>query len=229
MNKAIMNWSGGKDSSLALYYILKEENYQLLSLLTSINKDFNRISMHGVRRSLLEKQAQSLGQKLETVEFSEKTSMTDYNAIMGKKLQALKSEGLSHSIYGDIFLEDLRDYRDKQLNSLGLISVYPLWKRNTLDLVHEFIDLGFKAISVCVNSRVLSKDFVGRLIDRDFIKDLPKSIDPCGEYGEFHSFVFDGPIFSKAISFQKGEIVERSYQSDNAELNTAFYFCDLKE
>ncbi|MCS3530731.1 diphthine--ammonia ligase [Chryseobacterium sp. JUb7] len=230
--KAIFNWSSGKDSSLALYKILKENKYEINSLLTSINKEFQRISMHGVPVSLLEKQAESLNLPLIKMELPKEPSMEEYCEIMSKTMTEIKSQGVTHSIFGDIFLADLRKYREDQLESIGMKGIFPLWKINTTNLINEFLDLDFKTIVTCVNETYLDKSFAGRVIDRDFIKDLPKNVDPCGENGEFHTFTFDGPIFENPIHFEVGEIVRKTYpkpKSDESEKDGeyAFWFCDL--
>ncbi|KQT19267.1 ATP-binding protein [Chryseobacterium sp. Leaf404] len=231
--KAIFNWSSGKDSALALYKILKEDQFEVTSLLTSINKEFQRISMHGVPVSLLEKQAESLGLNLIKMEIPKEPSMEEYQKIMSETMNEIKSQGVTHSIFGDIFLEDLKEYREKQLETIGMKAFFPLWKQNTTDLIHEFLDLGFKTIVTCVNETYLDKSFAGRIIDKDFIKDLPVNVDPCGENGEFHTFTFDGPIFKNPIEFEIGETVIKTYpkpktdESDGGEY--VFWFCDLTE
>jgi uncharacterized protein (TIGR00290 family) len=230
--KAIFNWSSGKDSALALYKTLKENQFEVTTLLTSINKEFQRISMHGVHVSLLEKQAESLGFPLIKMELPKEPSMEEYREIMSKTMNEIQSQGVTHSIFGDIFLEDLRKYREDQLQSIGMEAVFPLWKINTIDLIHEFLELGFKTIVTCVNETYLDKSFAGRIIDKNFIKDLPENVDPCGENGEFHTFTFDGPIFKNPIQFEIGETVKKTYpkpKSDDIEDNGeyVFWFCDL--
>lgn len=230
--KAIFNWSSGKDSALALYKTVKENQFEIISLLTSINKEFQRISMHGVHVSLLEKQAESLGFPLIKMELPKEPTMEEYRKIMDKTMNEIKSRGVTHSIFGDIFLEDLRKYREEQLSEIGIKAVFPLWKRNTTELIHEFLDLGFKTIVTCVNETYLDKSFAGRIIDQDFIKDLPKNIDPCGENGEFHTFTFDGPIFKNPISFQIGETVKKTYPKPKSNEETkggeyVFWFSNL--
>ncbi|MFY1048368.1 diphthine--ammonia ligase [Chryseobacterium sp. GP-SGM7] len=230
--KAIFNWSSGKDSALSLYKTLKEDQFEITSLLTSINQEFQRISMHGVHVSLLEKQAQSLGLNLIKMELPKEPSMEEYREMISKTMTEIKSQGVTHSIFGDIFLEDLRKYRENQLETIGIKAVFPLWKQNTTDLIHEFLDLGFKTIVTCVNETYLDKSFAGRMIDKDFIKDLPKNIDPCGENGEFHTFTFDGPFFKNPIDFKVGEIVKKTYPKPKTDDNDedgeyVFWFCDL--
>ncbi|MCI3938132.1 diphthine--ammonia ligase [Chryseobacterium aahli] len=230
--KAIFNWSSGKDSALALYKISKENQFEITSLLTSINQEFQRISMHGVPVSLLEKQAESLGFPLIKMEIPKEPSMEDYQKIMSETMTKIKSQGVTHSIFGDIFLEDLRAYREEQLQSIGMKAVFPLWKQNTSDLIHEFLDLGFKTIVTCVNETYLDKSFAGKIIDEDFIKDLPKNVDPCGENGEFHTFTFDGPVFKNPIAFEIGETVKKTYPKPKSDETSeegeyVFWFCDL--
>lgn len=232
--KAFFNWSGGKDSALALYQAQKNGKYSVERLLTNINGKTRRVSMHGVREELLEQQAESIGLPLQKIILPEEPSMPEYEQQMKENLLALKKENFTHAIFGDIFLEDLKTYREQQLALLGLTAVFPIWKRDSVDLIHEFLDLGFKTIVVCIKAGLLPKEFVGRIIDKDFLKDLPKNVDACGENGEFHSFVFEGPVFSKSVNFIKGEIVYKEYTAPNTNENLTatqsflgFYFQDL--
>ena len=225
--KAIMNWSGGKDSSYCLWKVLQKNELDVSCLLTSVNQKYNRISMHGVTAELLDKQCESIGIPSHKILLPETPTMEDYNKIMQQNLETLKKQGVTHSVFGDIFLEDLKDYRTKQLATINLMAVFPLWKIPTDKLVADFIKAGFKAIIVCVNGKLLDKSFCGRIIDEQFVKDLPSDVDPCGENGEFHSFVFDGPIFKNPVKFKKGEIVERAYKGKDVSLNSKFYFQEL--
>lgn len=230
--KAIFNWSSGKDSAFALYKTLKEDQFEIASLLTSINQEFQRISMHGVHVSLLERQAENLGFPLIKIELPKEPSMEEYRKIMSKKMTEVQSQGVTHSIFGDIFLEDLKKYREDQLAEIGMKAVFPLWKNNTTHLIHEFINLGFKTIVTCVNETYLDKSFAGRIIDEDFLKDLPENVDPCGENGEFHTFTFDGPLFKNPIDFEIGEFVKKTYpkpktDDNDREKEYVFWFCDL--
>ncbi len=229
-SNAFMNWSGGKDSALCLYKALQSKQYDIQCLLTNVNAIHNRISMHGVRRSLLEAQAASIGIPLQTIELPEQPSMEEYEEMMMKKLFQLKSSGFDKAIFGDIFLEDLKNYREQKLKQLDIDCIFPLWKMDTTELIKEFIALDFKAIIVCVNENYLNKSFCGRLIDESFLNDLPANVDVCGENGEFHSFVFDGPIFKHSIKFYKGEIIYKLYdatQQNETSAKYGFYFCDL--
>jgi uncharacterized protein (TIGR00290 family) len=233
--KAFMNWSGGKDSALALYHAQKTGlSPELLS--TNVNGTHNRISMHGVRRNLLEQQAKALGLPLITMELPEEPAMLVYEEKMNAHVALLKQKGFTDALFGDIFLEDLKQYREKQLKHFGIHCHFPLWKRDSLELMKEFISLGFKAVVVCVNDSFLDKSFCGRLIDESFVNDLPANVDVCGENGEYHSFVFDGPIFSEPVTFSKGEIITRNYKAPNensedcftnTQSQLGFYFCDL--
>lgn len=216
--KLILSWSGGKDSALALYKLQQNRKYELLVPLTTITEEYGRISMHGVREILLEQQAKSLGYPLEKVFISRKLSNEEYDIKIQDILAKYLLLGFSSVAFGDIFLEDVRKYREEQLSKLGMKGIFPLWGRNTTELAHEFIDLGFKAVITCVDSNVLDKRFVGRHYNEHFLSKLPDKIDPLGENGEFHSFVYDGPIFRKRILFEKGNVVLR----DNR-----FFFHDL--
>jgi len=216
--KVLFAWSGGKDSSMALYKLLKNRKYMVSSLLTTVTEDYDRISMHGVRRTLLEQQASSLGLPLEKVYISKVSSNEEYEANMAKTLKKYKKLSVSTVAFGDIFLEDLRKYREDKLSEVGMKVIFPVWKINTAKLARDFINLGFKAVITCVDKTKLSRKFVGRQFDRKFLSDLPSGVDPCGENGEFHSFVYDGPIFKDIIAYKKGKIVLR---------NKRFYYCDL--
>ncbi len=242
--KAIFNWSGGKDSAMGLYKILRSQQYDVMCLLTSINEHYQRISMHGVRVDLLETQAESIGLPLVKIQLPEMPTMEVYEQVMSTALRDVINKGATASVFGDIFLEDLRKYREDKLSEVNLKGVFPLWKIPTGQLIREFISLGFRTITTCVNEKYLDKSFVGRIIDDEFLKDLPDHVDPCGENGEFHTFVFDGPIFKEPIAFEKGEIVYRTYtpakpidnltgDSDHqappadSPFDYGFWYCDL--
>lgn len=229
VTKAIFNWSGGKDSSLTLHKLQQSKEVEITCLLTSISQKYQRISMHGVRVELLEAQARSLGIPLVKMEIPDMPSMEVYENTMRETLMKLKEEGATASIFGDIFLEDLRDYRENKLAELDLKGVFPLWRQPTDRLIREFLDLGFKTITTCVNEKYLDKSFVGRVIDADFLKDLPANVDPCGENGEFHTFVYDGPIFTEPIPFEKGEVVLRKYEAPKDEDDSDQCFSGKKE
>lgn len=223
--KTYFNWSSGKDSALALYHLLHDKSYQVDKLLTSVNSHYGRVSMHGLRRELLQKQIDTIGIPGITIELPEQPTNVQYEAIMKTTVDNLLQEGYECAGFGDIFLEDLKTYREKQLEPFGIKAVFPLWKRDTKALLNEFISLGFKAITVCVDGSKLDASFVGRIIDEDFIADLPENVDICGENGEFHTFCFDGPYFMQPVAFTKGETILREY--DNNGFKTQFWFCDL--
>ena len=228
-HKAFFNWSGGKDSSLALYHILKQNRYSIEYLLTNLSAEHQRISMHGVSLELLKLQANSINIPLETMSIIKDASMEDYGKLVTSKMKFFTERGINHCMFGDIFLEDLKIYREKQLKPVGITAHFPLWKRPTIDIIKEFIDLGFKAKVVSINASLLDKSFAGRELDESFINDLPKDVDVCGENGEFHSFVYDGPIFKKSIPIKVGKIVKKEYKSDeNSEWNNAFWYADLE-
>ena len=214
---ALLAWSSGKESAMALYE-LQRGGYEVLALLTVLTEDYDRVSMHGVRRALLERQAASLGLPLSQVVIAKDSSMEDYEAAMRRTLEHYAALGVSSVAFGDVSLEDLRRHREGKLAQVGMKAVFPIWKRDTAELARSFLDLGFKAVITCVDSRVLDKAFVGRDFDERFLRDLPDGVDPCGENGEFHSFVYDGPVFAEEVPHDTGQVVLR----DNR-----FWFCDL--
>ncbi len=218
MESVIVSWSGGKDSAMALYEILKDQNYQIAALLTTVTEDYDRISMHGVRRILLEQQVTSLGFPLEKVFISKNASNEEYESNMRRVLTKYKDAGITSVVFGDIFLEDLRKYREDKLAALNLRAIFPIWKRNTQELSRSLSALGFKAITTCVDTNALGRQFADRVIDEQFLSELPSNVDACGENGEFHSFVYDGPIFKERVSYTVGEIVLRENR---------FCYCDL--
>ena len=218
MERVLFSWSGGKDSAMALYEILASQQYEVVALLTTVTEDYQRISMHGVRRALLERQAESLGFPLEEILISKQSSNDEYESKMTEALMRYKEQGVMSIVFGDIFLEDLKIYREKNLARLGMSGIFPLWKQDTGELIRSFIRLGFKAVTVCVDTESLGQGFAGRTIDEQFVSDLPKTVDACGENGEYHSFVSEGPIFKKRISYKLGETVLREER---------FYYCDL--
>jgi uncharacterized protein (TIGR00290 family) len=218
MQNVLVSWSGGKDSAIALYEIFKDQNYQVSALLTTVTEDYDRISTHGVRRSLLERQVAALGFPLEKVLISKNASTEEYEASMGQVLAKYKAAGVGSVVFGDIFLEDLRKYREDKLATLDMQAIFPLWKRDTRELVRSLKALGIKAITTCVDTTMLDGQFVGRVIDEQFLSELPAAVDVCGENGEYHSFVYDGPIFKESVPFTLGEIVLRENR---------FCYCDL--
>lgn len=210
-------WSGGKDSAMALHALLQDPQVRVVALLTTVTEGYDRISMHGVRRELLQRQAQSIGLPLHEVFIPPECVNSIYEARMEAALRNYFEKGVRRVAFGDIFLEDLRAYREKNLGRIGMTAVFPIWKRDSRELIDSFHAHGFRSIAVCVNPKVLDRTFAGRELDASFFADLPAHADCCGENGEFHTFAFDGPIFKEAIRFQLGERVERD----------SFVFCDL--
>ena len=202
---------------MSLYELRRSKQYEIVGLLTTVTQDYDRISMHGVRRILLEQQADSVGLPLRKVLIPKTCTNESYEQLMEEEMEQLKKEGIFLVAFGDIFLQDLKDYREKNLAKAGMKGVFPVWKRNSRELVESFIKLRFKSIIITCDPRVIGEEFCGRLIDKRFLAELPVSVDPAGENGEFHSFTFDGPIFKQPVSFNVGDKV----------LRDGFWFCDL--
>ena len=232
-HKTYFNWSSGKDSAYALYLLLQDKSHNVEELVTSINTHYNRVSMHGLRKELLIAQTSALKIPASLIELPEMPSMEVYEEKMLETVLNLKRKGFTHSAFGDIFLEDLRSYREKQLEAYDIHAVFPIWKKDTKQLLRDFLKAGFKTIVVCANSKYFDIDFVGTIIDEHFIDRLPEEVDPCGENGEFHTFCFDGPIFEHPIQFTIGEKVYREYpmpQDDDSVCKSDRYgvwYCDL--
>jgi uncharacterized protein (TIGR00290 family) len=235
MKKCIFNWSGGKDSALALYHCLQNPDLDIRYLVTTINDAVDRISMHGVRVELLVKQAENIGIPLYQVRLPEMPGMKEYDAVMRSTMEHFREEGITHAIFGDIFLEDLKNYRDARLAEVGMTGIYPLWKRDTTELINEFLDLGFETVIACTQERL--ERIAGKEINQELILSLPDDVDVCGENGEFHSFAFKGPIFKNEIPYQLGEKVFKEYASPKNSDDTCFssapqkpagfWYCDL--
>jgi len=223
-------WSGGKDSAMALHTLLQQKRFHVVALLTTVTEGRvpglvlanpgsteDRIAMHGVRRELLHRQAESLRLPLHEVSIPPQCVNPIYEARMEQALRLFYGQGVRKVAFGDIFLEDLRAYREKNLARIGMTALFPIWKRETHELIRYFHDHHFRAIAACVDSKALDPSFAGRELDESFFRDLPPHADPCGENGEFHSFVFDGPIFHSPVPIRTGDIVNRD----------GFVFCDL--
>ena len=234
MTSCIFNWSGGKDSSLALYHCLQNPELDIKYLVTTVNDAVDRISMHGVRVELLIKQAESIGIPLYQIRLPEMPGMKEYDDIMRSHLEKFREEGIT--LFGDIFLEDLKQYRDNRLAEVGMKGIYPLWKRNTHKLIEEFLALRFGTVIACTQAHL--GEFAGREITRDLINELPAEVDVCGENGEFHTFAFKGPIFKTPINYKTGERVFKEYAApknadDTCNLSSSssapagFWYCDL--
>jgi uncharacterized protein (TIGR00290 family) len=214
----LLSWSGGKDSALALHALRSSPDFEPAGLLTTITEDYGRISIHGVRRELLERQAASIGLPLHEVLIPKDCPNEIYEDRLSAALREIQGRGIRHVAFGDLFLEDIRAYREKQMAALGLEPVFPLWGRDTTELARDFFRLGFKAVLVCVDTDVLDPVFAGRSFDEDLLRDLPADVDPCGENGEFHTFAYAGPIFHETVEFKLGRVEGRG----------RFWFRDLE-
>jgi uncharacterized protein (TIGR00290 family) len=218
MIPVLMSWSGGKDSCMALHELQKCDDYEVVGLLTTVTRDFERISMHGVHRRLLERQAAALRLPLFESLISAGAGNDEYEVAMADALAGHRQAGVETVAFGDLFLADIRAYRDRLMARNNMGAIYPVWGRPTRQFIRDFIGAGFKAVIVCVDLAALDAAFAGRMIDDDLLNDLPPGVDPCGENGEFHSFVFDGPNFSAPVAVQPGERVTRD----------GFCFCDIE-
>ena len=233
MTPIVFCWSGGKDSALCLHKILLEKKYSVLYLLTTVNEQFRRISMHGVREELLDAQAKAIGIPLIKIYVNEGTNV-EYERKMEEAMLGFKKQGIEHVAFGDVFLEDLRKYREDNLAKVGMKAVFPLWKQDTAGLLQEFLSLKFKTVICCTNDAFLGEEWAGRSIDETFISSLPANVDPCGENGEYHTFCFDGPVFKTPVKIRVGEKTYRPLEiktTDDCTLTASatkgFWFCDL--
>ena len=213
----MLGWSGGKDSSLALREILAEGRYEVAALLTTCTEGFRRVSMHGVRCSLLKRQVEALGLPCRKVFIPQHCSNEVYERLMREACLEFKGAGITKVAFGDLFLTEIRAYRDRMLAQVGMTALYPVWGLSTPQLAREFIRDGFRATLVCVDSQKLDASFAGRAFDDSLLASLPAHVDPCGENGEFHTFVHAGPIFRQPVACQPGAVVQRGQ----------FYFADL--
>jgi uncharacterized protein (TIGR00290 family) len=218
--RILVSWSSGKDSAWMLHVLQQQHPGAIGGLLTTTNEAFDRVAMHAVRRSLLEAQARAAGLPLHVIPLPWPCSNEQYEARMGAAVASLVAEGFTHVAFGDLFLEDVRRYREERLAGTGLLPLFPLWKtRSTADLARDMVAGGLEARLTCVDPRVLDRSFAGRRFDAELLRNLPAGVDPCGERGEFHSFAYAGPMFSGPIAVTAGEVVDRD----------GFVFCDLVE
>lgn len=214
----VLSWSGGKDSAMALYELRRSAGYEVVSLLTTVAEEYHRVSHHGVRVELLEQQALAVGVPLHKVYLpAGRCTNEHYEAVMKRTMLEFRDAGIRQVAFGDIFLADLRAYRERNLATVGMRGLFPIWHRPTTELIRSFVGMGFRAYLACVDGAKLTMDFAGRPIDADLIRDLPPDVDPCGENGEFHSFVYDGPIFRRPVPVTVGDVVQRDTR----------YFADL--
>lgn len=215
--KALLSWSSGKDSAYALAEVRRADDIEIVGLLTTVTAAYDRVAMHGVRRALLERQAEAAGLPLIVVELPAPCANAEYEARLGGALQRARAEDVTHVVFGDLFLEDIRAYRETQLAAHWMTGVYPLWGRDTRALAREMVDSGLRARLACVDPRQLDRAFAGRVFDQALLDELPASVDPCGERGEFHTFVTHGPMFARPVEVGVGVVVERD----------GFVFADL--
>ena len=215
--RVTLSWSGGKDSMMALGELLTGD-YEVCALLTTVTADYNRISIHGVRRVLLERQAAALGLPLEIALIPAQCSNDDYERSFGEALERCRTRGISMVAAGDLFLQDVRDYRETLLAQNGMNALFPLWGRDTAQLAKNFIGAGFQAVLICVDTHALDERFAGRAFDEQLLHDLPPEVDPCGENGEFHTFVWGGPLLRQPVRCVVGETVLH---------DDRFAYCDL--
>ena len=217
--KIVLSWSGGINSVLMLHRLLEQGEHEILALITMVLAGESKIVMHEVPQALLEAQACALGYPLYSLEVPRDAGNAAYEEKFAGLLQRLKSRNVDSIAFGDIFLEDMRTYRESFLHTVGMQPLFPLWKIDSRTLAGEFMELGFKGVTVCVDGRMLDSSFAGCEMDTEFFKVLPRGVDPCGENGEFHSFVYDGPLFKDRLRFTKGDVTQRG----------AIYYCDLDE
>jgi uncharacterized protein (TIGR00290 family) len=215
--KALCAWSSGKDSAFALHEARTTDEVEVVGILTTVTAGYDRVSMHGVREQLLDRQAAALGLPCEKILIPTTCSNSEYEARMGESMKRARAQGVTHVVFGDLFLADVRQYRERMLAQVGLTPVFPLWQRDTRRLAREMIELGVRAHLVCVDPRKLDRGFAGCVFDRALLDALPAEVDPCGENGEFHTFVSAGPMFTAPIAIALGEVVERD----------GFVFADL--
>lgn len=229
--KAVFNWSGGKDSAHALLRVLKENRYEIVALLTTVNRDTQQSTMHNIPHRLLQFQAESIGIPLYTVDLTPKGNMEDYSNAMTEAVSHFKNMGVTHFIFGDIYLNDVKKYRETNLNPLGITVVEPLWDKSTDIIIKEFLDSGLRSVIVTTMDK-LGEDFIGKTIDKEFISSLPSGTDPNGENGEYHSFCYDGPIFSHPVPFTLGKPFKKSFEirlEDGNVETYSYWFTELKE
>jgi uncharacterized protein (TIGR00290 family) len=213
-----MSWSSGKDSTMALDVIRRDEDIDIVALLVTMNAVADRVAMHAVRRALVEAQADRLGLALNVIEIPSPCTNEVYDLRMSEAIDSALTDGIEHFVFGDLFLEDVRSYREEKLAGTGISPLFPLWGQRTDTLAQSMIDSGVKAVVTCVDPSRISASFAGRFFDRSLLTDLPAGVDPCGERGEFHTFVFGDPGFSSPIDIEVGEVVERD----------GFAFCDVR-
>ena len=231
--KITISWSGGKDSAFALHLLLQSQQYEVMNLHTIIDRDSRRVGLHGVREELVEAQARQIDITLIKGILEASNDGAEYKTLVREMYRTFRSEGITHIMFGDIFLEDLRAYREELLQESGLVPVYPLWNMKSRDMVDEFLKAGFKTIICSSNEACFNAGMLGKLMDEAIFGRIPSEVDPCGENGEYHSFVFDGPVFRKPVAITLGDVVTKNYEYtviDNGaprRKTMVFYFQDI--
>lgn len=223
MDRAYFNWSSGKDSALALYHAVRSGEFSVEALFSVVKAGSGRVSMHETGVGLLERQAEAVGIPLVLLSFDPEGPAEDYRAAMAEQAGRFRAQGLTTALFGDLYLEELRKSREEKCGKMGIKAAFPLWHMPQKEMMAQFIGLGFRAVVTCVDGRVLTEDFLGRVIDEDFLRGLPAGADPRGENGEYHSFVFDGPIFSHPVGFQAKKRYYRDYPDGNGGSHRYWY------
>ncbi|MDP5291987.1 ATP-binding protein [Oceanimonas sp. CHS3-5] len=207
--KLLMSWSSGKDSAWALHRLMQNPEYEVVGLFTTVNEAFDRVAMHGVRATLLQQQAEALGLPLEIIALPWPCTNEDYQQRMSAFIARAKARGIDCFGFGDLLLEDVKHYRESQLEGTGIEAVFPIWHTPTHELPHTMMERGLRAVITCLDPKKVPVEFAGRELTAELLAALPEGTDPCGENGEFHTFVFDGPMFRKPVAIETGEVVER--------------------
>jgi len=207
--KAWLSWSSGKDSAWALHVLRQRPEYEVTGLFCTVNRDFQRVAMHAVRVALLERQAEAAGLPVRVIPIPNPCTNADYEAVMSEFVSESRQQGIEYFAFGDLFLEDIRRYREDRLAGTGITPIFPLWDRPTKELSRDMVTGGLRARITCIDPARLSPEFAGHEYDKSFLNRLPETVDPCGENGEFHTFAFDGPMFDKAVNVGVGETVSR--------------------
>ena len=230
--RAVFNWSGGKDSAHALWRAMRSGDYEIVALLTTVDGSTRRSTMHGIPAALLQAQAERIGIPLYRLDLAPNGDMADYEAAMSRAVAHFGARGVTHFIFGDIFLHDVRSYREKQLSPYGITVVEPLWGKSSAEIMREFLASGLQTVIVTTTADRLGRDFIGRRIDETFVRDLPDGVDVCGENGEYHTFCYAGGPFRTPVQFALGEPLQRRYPvklDDGTVKNYAYWFADIRE
>ncbi|MCH7400949.1 diphthine--ammonia ligase [Belliella kenyensis] len=228
--KISMSWSGGKDSAFALWKLMNDPNIEITRLHTTFGEESRRVGMHGIHESLIEAQADALGLPLDKLYYPACGDNKEYEKAINKYLDELQESGISSIAYGDIFLEDLKTYREDQLAKRNFKALFPLWKDDTKETAYNFISEGFRTLICAADADKIAEKWVGKTFDHDFLNSLTDQVDPCGENGEFHTFCYDGPIFKKTIPITMKGVVSKSYHfktAEGQEVEKKFWFADL--